>query len=406
MGGGLVKLILRVVGHRSISFDGSRIYYWGVPMVLLPMKSFGFLQEQLKSSFGEISDLYLYHLGKIQGKNGTNILLKKYNFSPREKDLNFFLDQTKFVGIGGFDIIENGLKKGCTARIFNSTSPFAREYKQIFGIQKEGCCHYIRGLLAGATQTVCESLNGVDVELVCNEVKCISKGDDVCEFEIRPKKKGEICNQDFKEIPIEIKDIRKIETLKKLLRVPVSNTSESRTELYSLLKRHNKNFFIFSEEGEVSIYRDVKGLVTPLDILNLIYYLYSSAFDNEEVEKIFYETGRFAGLTESKKFMKEYNVSKKRDTIKLLIEQIGVFGLGKAKLLSLDSKNNAKVEVRNSPGLLFKNLKGVQKKKFDYLVGGFLSGVFSFFYGGDFVVVERECSAMKNSPCIFEIKRV
>ena len=104
MGGGLVKLILRVVGHRSISFDGSRIYYWGVPMVLLPMKSFGFLQEQLKSSFGEISDLYLYHLGKIQGKNGTNILLKKYNFSPREKDLNFFLDQTKFVGIGGFDI--------------------------------------------------------------------------------------------------------------------------------------------------------------------------------------------------------------------------------------------------------------------------------------------------------------
>lgn len=96
----LIKLLARFVGHKGLTFDGSRVYYWKVPMIVLPMETLAFLQHNLEKEFGPETRKIVYSLGKIQGKNGTNILVEKFKIIPDEDDFSFFMEQTEFVGVG------------------------------------------------------------------------------------------------------------------------------------------------------------------------------------------------------------------------------------------------------------------------------------------------------------------
>lgn len=96
----IIKLIARFVGNRCVTFDGSRVYYWKVPMIVLPMDALAHLQHGLEEAFGQETRKIIYQLGKIQGRNGSNILIQKYNVKPDANDLSFFMEQTEFVGIG------------------------------------------------------------------------------------------------------------------------------------------------------------------------------------------------------------------------------------------------------------------------------------------------------------------
>ena len=95
----LVKLLVRFLGHKGITFDGSRVYYWKVPMIVLPMDTLVYLQHNFEKKFGPDTRKIFYSLGKIQGKNGCNILIEKFKIIPNEEDLSFFMEQTEFVGI-------------------------------------------------------------------------------------------------------------------------------------------------------------------------------------------------------------------------------------------------------------------------------------------------------------------
>ena len=403
----IIKLLVRIVGHRCITFDGSRVYYWKVPMIVLPMSILSKLQHDLSTKLGPDVNKYLFNLGKIQGENGTNILIKKYNFKANSEDLRFFLEQTKFVGIGVLEDIDKDISK-YYLRLRNTTSPFAIAYKEIYGLQKESVCNYMRGLIAGASQAVCANVNNEEREMTAIETKCIAKGDPYCEFEIREKNKFDkklFGKADFDALPKELIFAKKKETLAALLRTAVSNCKNPETLLLQYLKKNKKNFIDFSDNGEVSIF-NAKGLITPMDIINLFFNILEKKYGYKRVYDIVYSIGVEFGLNKSIDMFKRYHFQKDLPMFKTSIGEVGLYGLGHPEIISFDKvKNTLLIKVCNTPGLLFRDLTGLRKEFFDYLLSGFLAGACQFFFDKPMKSTEIKCSVKGHEACVFEITK-
>lgn|GEM_PF-4253599 len=404
MGKRILKLITRFVGNKCVVFDGSRVYYWNIPMIILPLDALSFLQKELELRFGKKARDTIFYLGKLQGLNGSNILIQKFNFIPDVKDMSFFLEQTEFVGVGKLSTVLDDLKN--SHMVFSVVSPNAKSYIANFGKINHPICDYVRGLYAGGIEAIANVAVKNDESLIAIETKCVAKGDDVCIIEIRKSskwKKSEV-NHDYPlDIPA-IAEARKLETLAKLVRVYAKPFKDPDTLLNSFLKSKNlKRPFTFGEEGNIDLI-GADSLITPIDIIVLLYHI----FENK-AKDIFYDTGIFLGKSSTARLVSKYSLDTGRaDIQRMLFDQIGLFGLGKIELVrSNTEKYEYTFYLYNSPGDHYKDLLGTSKNiKADYLVAGILSGILEGIYQKKFETIEQNCVVSGSTYCIFSSKKI
>lgn len=402
----LVKLLVRIVGNKCVTFDGSRVYYWGVPMIVLPYSSFSYMQNSFEKEFGKFALDIIYHAGKLQGKNGTNILLKKYAVKPSESDLSFFMEQSKFVGIGVIEEVKKDVKNNIFTYRFTS-SPFAEAYLKQFGQQKKPVCKYGLALSVGALQALTKVFTNNDKELLSVETKCIAKGDPYCEFEIKIGSiwdiKDPYIKQNLSIKPPEFGIADEKEDLPALIRVARKPTGNPDTELTESLKKKYKTVFNFTDKGEVGVV-GAYGIITPMDIFVLIFHILEQKYGAKATERI-YDAGKYFGIDVSKQIFEKLNLEQKEINIKKALEQIGIYGLGHPELLRADAKNNLYiVKVDNTPGTHYYDLLGQRKLPFDYLLAGFLAGIMEYVLGKNMSATETNCFVQGKPNCVFEIK--
>ncbi len=142
------------------------------------------LKEKLPGEFREI----LKKLGKFQIRQALSRYIKTLGWSSIEKQkfLEFgFTFLTSSLGLGNFTVHFKGKKFFITT----SKTPFAEEFVLEYGKQEEPIDYY----LCGMWEEVFTIFTGKP--MVCEEVKCYAKGDDCCEFVVRPKEEIEKENK-------------------------------------------------------------------------------------------------------------------------------------------------------------------------------------------------------------------
>ncbi|MFW6233362.1 MAG: hypothetical protein ACOC3Z_01730 [Nanoarchaeota archaeon] len=406
----IVKLITRFIGNKCVTFDGSRVYYWKVPMIILPFKSLSSLQKDLYDNFGEDSKKVLYALGKIQGKNGCNILIKKYSVRPSISDLSFFMEQTEFVGIGRMKFLKKDFNKN-NFKIRMEPSINANVYLKEFGKVKYPICDYVRGLVTGALQAVSRSIeNNEEISLEGIEMKCIAKGENECVFEIKDIKSLDKKDNNFtNQIPLNINELNlayKKETLPSLLREPYSYVRDPNTKLSSFLKNKLKGKpFVFGSKGDVFLLES-ESLITPLDIFVLFYYILRNRF-GKKIDQIFYKNGNLLGKEFTKKIIKKFNLDlKNKNDQRLLFDQIGLFGLGKIEIVKFDIKNkNFIFRLFNSPSNHLKQLVGNKKLKSDFFISGIINGIIEELFNTKTKTIENMCVLKGDKYCLFKTNK-
>jgi predicted hydrocarbon binding protein len=406
----LIKLIARFVGHKGITFDGSRVYYWKVPMIVLPMEVLAYMQKNFESAFGIETRKIMYSLGKLQGRNGTNILIEKFNIVPDDTDLSFFMEQTEFVGIGKIRLEKSDIKNGYIL-VHNEGSPNAIAYMKLFGNRESPICDYVRGLLAGAGQAIFYATTKQKDLLEGIEIDCISQGKPACKIEIRKAVEFDKNDAFIKnELPVSFAELDyafEKESLAMLLRPHVKSVSETETELSKAIKKNHGEYHLKYDEGGVVSVLGKPCLVTPLDIFMLLQYVLEKRF-GERVNQIMYEAGEYLGKESTLQTFTLFKFDKKNIRhVNMAFEQVGLYGLGKFTPVIMDTINHKYIfKVENPPGNHYMQLIGLKKQKVDYFLAGFLNGVLSYVFDSRFITQEDSCVVSGSSFCVFKSNRI
>ena len=121
-----------------------------------------------------MSEPFLYDSGMISGIRTYQWLSDKFKLEEKDvKEKTFYTDA--FFSQSGMGKIEF-LKKGERVLRFKKGTFFAKRA----GRTGKKVCYYVAGFIAGATNTI------TGREYKVEEVRCISDGDDHCDFLIKP----------------------------------------------------------------------------------------------------------------------------------------------------------------------------------------------------------------------------
>ena len=177
---------ISLVKSGKIQFREGKIIGFNEYAVFLPVRVLNKLYVLLRTKLGEKEAIYfLREMGKFQIKQALKRYLRILEWKQLEKQkiiqfaFNFL---TKTVGWGNYQL-EKGKRGEFIIR--TNKSPFAEEFLLEYSKQKNPIDHYIEG----GWEQFFTSLMGKP--MVCEEVKCYAKGDDCCEFVVRPKEETE-----------------------------------------------------------------------------------------------------------------------------------------------------------------------------------------------------------------------
>jgi predicted hydrocarbon binding protein len=144
--------------------------------MVMPLELFGSLFDEIQkiltpSGFAAV----FYNAGKKSGSSMARLLSIKYGLRG-ESLISALIQATKAIGWGqieDFDMNEKGLVGSVKVRMCFEAL--------MRGHREEKVCHWSRGFVAGFLSQVV----GKNVEAV--ETKCIATGDEICEFEVKPR---------------------------------------------------------------------------------------------------------------------------------------------------------------------------------------------------------------------------
>jgi predicted hydrocarbon binding protein len=176
---------LKLIKEGKIEFtpDG-KIIGFNEYSIFLPVRVFNKLFVLLIEKCGKDKAIeVLKELGSFQVIQAFNRYLKIMNWKeiPKSEALNFFREITMIMGVGKYEF-----KKVRECYILSThKTPFAEEFILEYGKQQSPIDYY----LAGAYGTAFSSILGKPMS--CEEVKCYAKGDDCCEFVVKPKEQIE-----------------------------------------------------------------------------------------------------------------------------------------------------------------------------------------------------------------------
>ncbi len=175
----MFKTILDLLAHKQIKFEEGQIKLLEQNVVIFPFENLLSIQKLLEKKHGSYG---LYLTSKDLGKKWIKNLFDTYNMDTIEEQARWGENVFTLAGMGKMKVLNWDSKK-TTMRYRSYDSVTAQQY----GSVGRPVCHIPRGWFAGAS---CVFFNK-DVDAV--EEKCLAKGDEYCEFIIKPKK-----NFDFK----------------------------------------------------------------------------------------------------------------------------------------------------------------------------------------------------------------
>ena len=118
-----------------------------------------------------------YNAGKKSGENYVRYYKEKFGLKSKEELIKALIMGTSAVGWGKVDthILDLNTLTG-NIKIRQNIEAVLREKKAT-----QPVCHWTRGFISGYLT----ALTGVDIEIL--ETKCLAKGDEYCEFEVKVK---------------------------------------------------------------------------------------------------------------------------------------------------------------------------------------------------------------------------
>lgn len=151
--------------------------------ILLPAKSFLKLKEKLTDTIGERkTDAFLKELGRYQVAEAIKRYSKTMGIEKLDKNKisEFGFNVMNLMGHGVFNLVSYDEKnKKVVIRSKNVAIPV--EYKKIYGKSDRPIDSFICGIWEEAYTRF------LNVEMLCVETKCIARGDECCQFELKPK---------------------------------------------------------------------------------------------------------------------------------------------------------------------------------------------------------------------------
>lgn len=179
------NLFLKLLETGNIRFDDDRLMILNAFQMILPISVFLKLRQLLLKKNKAEGKSILKELGSYQIKQGLQRYKKVIGLEgiSLEKSIEFLTQHASLLGFGKYNFVKFE-DKPVNIIITSSNNPLAIEYKILYGKSKEPIDDYFVGILE---ELYSSSLNK---NLKCIETACIAKGDKVCQFEIKEKKKS------------------------------------------------------------------------------------------------------------------------------------------------------------------------------------------------------------------------
>jgi len=175
------NVFLRWIREGKIEFtEDGKIIAFNEYIAQLPVRVLNRLLIILRENFGEDkAKEILKELGRFQVKQAFQRYIKTMGWKevPKDKIIEFAKQVTTSLGLGKYEI----RKIGETYIISINKTPLAEEFLLEYGKQENPIDFY----LAGCWEQFFSSFTGKP--MICEEVKCYAKGDDCCEFVVKPK---------------------------------------------------------------------------------------------------------------------------------------------------------------------------------------------------------------------------
>jgi len=170
---------------KSLRHENGKFLMWEAPCTIDPILFQIYYQKLIeKHCSKEEANRIRYYVAKAQASYGSEVMDKKYGFTKslktKKEILDFDSGQTELVGIGKFDLTRADFEKNVF--ISRTKSPYAEVYKMFFGLQKDCVDFWLMGIWAGGIEPI------VKEKLACFETMCTAKGNQYCEFIIKPLK--------------------------------------------------------------------------------------------------------------------------------------------------------------------------------------------------------------------------
>jgi predicted hydrocarbon binding protein len=164
--------------HIEIDLEQKKYYdnLLDCQLIFMSLKGYKALHDRLYEVFGSGASTILYEMGLEIGKNIANQLRHKLG-NPLKKAL-LSMEHFEYMGWGKIRINKKELLKMAT---FDSMNVIVENCFIPKGVGKTGTrtCHLLRGIFVGALKVMRNK------DYVCEETKCVAKGDSFCEFSIR-----------------------------------------------------------------------------------------------------------------------------------------------------------------------------------------------------------------------------
>lgn len=164
----------KLLFSRQIKGEKGNLSILDIPVFILSVNTVVGLQEVIIKELGDFGVGEIYRAGKNAGINLAEEHKKRLNI--RGPKLYSLIENLVEMGGWGDIAPQNQDYKNSRAIYIFYNSPFPPLYKK----RGECSCHLIRGLIAGVHEVIFER------EVDCFESKCKSKGNQFCEFIIKP----------------------------------------------------------------------------------------------------------------------------------------------------------------------------------------------------------------------------
>jgi len=372
------KFLLNIFSKGSIHLQEGRLYLWNNPFLFIPLTSFALLQHSIIEQFGEDGAKLIYRLGKIQGKNSTQVFIKRFGYKPTKDNFGYFVDGSTLVGMGTMNLVEYDLDAK-TAVISCSDSTFAKAHRDMFNNVDSPVDHYMRGILAGGTEPVVDHLQG------CYETTCIGKGDDKCEYHIEPVDQEEPL-ETFKELSDRTREL-------------IEETSSLFLKRKSFLKNLFSKQLLSFRDGALHLGNTI-GIIIPTYLLSILSHLIVSNNRDKSVE-IFKAVAKdyIVNLETRSNMPTNPSTAQLNDFLSVLDR----FGFGQFKTKGYVNKKLIIENTSNPYPVDYKSVFGKQEIPVDFLNIALLKEMFRKI-GKETEIKETSCIGCGAKSCIYSIE--
>ncbi len=155
-------------------------------------------------------------------------------------------------------------------------------------------------------------------------------------------------------------------------------------------------------DGANFFLKDIPGSTMPLDILVLMYHVFTSK-DHAYHKKRLYDLGKLQSKAILSKLIGDFQIRLSMDNLKLLLQVIAISGFGNIKVVRADFIHKKFIfKLKSAFAEQYLKLFRTQKLPVDNFICGLLSGCLEHYFKEKFNVKETACIVQGKTMCVFE----